>query len=87
VLDAEPQNVRVPALIVANRDQCKVAPPDLAPKIAAAMSQDTDVKVVMVTGGISKSPKDCGSLTPHGYYGIEDRVVSLISDRVQSQLH
>jgi hypothetical protein len=88
VFDAEPQHVRVPALVVANEDdQCDVAPPQMAPKIASAMSQAPDVKVVTVSGGAAKSSKDCGSLTPHGYYGIEDQVVSLISDWMQSHLH
>jgi hypothetical protein len=87
VFDADPQGVRVPALVVANReDRCDVAPPDMAPKIASAMSRAPDVKVVTVSGGVSKSSKDCGSLTPHGYYGIEDEVVSLISEWMRGHL-
>jgi hypothetical protein len=87
VFDAAPQDVRAPALVVANRDdRCDVAPPDMAPKIAAAMTGASNVKVMTVSGGIRKSSKDCGSLTPHGYYGIEDEVVSRISDWMQAQL-
>jgi hypothetical protein len=87
VFDADPQDVRVPALVVANTDdRCNVAPPDMAPKIASAMNHAPDVKVVTVSGGTSKSSKDCGSLTPHGYYGIEDQVVSLISDWMRGHL-
>jgi hypothetical protein len=88
VFDANPHAVRVPALVVANlKDRCNVAPPSMAPKIAAAMSHSPDVKVVAVSGGVTRSSRDCGSLTPHGYYGIEDEVVSLISDWVQNHLH
>ncbi|WP_240501990.1 alpha/beta hydrolase [Sphingomonas panacis] len=80
VFDASPERVRVPALIVANRDdRCNVAPPGAAPKIAAAMTASRDVRVLMVAGGVTRSDKDCGSLTPHGYYGIEDAVVGKIS--------
>nr|WP_206364850.1 hypothetical protein [Sphingomonas populi] len=80
VFDASPERVRVPALIVANRDdRCDVAPPGAAPKIAAAMTASRDVRVLMVAGGVTRSAKDCGSLTPHGYYGIEDVVVGKIS--------
>lgn len=79
VFDADPSGVSVPALVVANRDDaCKVAPPDNAPRIAAAMTHSPDVKVLTVSGGVTRSDNDCGSLTPHGYYGIEDKVVGAI---------
>jgi hypothetical protein len=58
----------------------------MAPKIASAMNHAPDVKVATVSGGVSKSSKDCGSLTPHGYYGIEDQVVSLISGWMRDNL-
>lgn len=80
VFDADPQQVRAPALVVANRDdRCDVAPPQAAPRIAAAMTGSRNVRVLMVSGGVTRSRKDCGSLTPHGYYGIEERVVNAIS--------
>jgi hypothetical protein len=88
VFEADPQDVRVPTLVVANKDdRCDVAPPAMAPKIAAAMTHSPDVKVEFVSGGVARSSRDCGSLTPHGYYGIEDRVVGVIDNWVQSQLH
>jgi hypothetical protein len=81
VFSADPGDVRVPALVVANRDdQCDVAPPQDAPKIAAAMTHSRDVRVLNVAGGIQQSRKACGSLTPHGYFGIETQVVDAISD-------
>lgn len=80
VFDADPRGVRVPALIVANRDdRCNVAPPSAAHKIAQAMSSSHDVTIIDVEGGIARSSTACGSLTPHGYYGIEDDVVSRIA--------
>ncbi len=80
VFSADPQNVTAPALIVANRDDsCDVAPPEDAPRIAAAMIHSRDVRVLPVAGGITKSRKACGSLTPHGYYGIETPVIEQIS--------
>jgi len=80
VFDASPNLVRVPALVVANRDdQCSVAPPADAPRLAAAMSGSRDVKVLMVAGGTTQSKSDCGSRTPHGYYGIENTVVPQIA--------
>jgi len=80
VFSASPELVRAPALIVANRDdQCNVAPPEAASQIARAMTMSRDVQVLMVTGGSNRSAKNCGSLTPHGYYGIEDQVIAKIS--------
>ncbi len=80
VFDADPGDVRVPALVVANRDdRCSVAPPEDAPRIAAAMTGSADVHVLDVSGGIDKSKRSCGSLSPHGYYGIEQEVIAAIS--------
>jgi hypothetical protein len=80
VFSADPQDVTIPALIVANQDDaCDVAPPQDAPQIAAALSHSRDVHILHVSGGITKSRKPCGSLTPHGYYGIEVPVVEQIS--------
>lgn len=80
VFSADPERVRVPALVVANRDdRCDVAPPQAARRIAAAMTASPNVRVAFVSGGISRSATTCGSLTPHGYYGIEDQVVATIA--------
>jgi alpha-beta hydrolase superfamily lysophospholipase len=80
VFSASLELVRAPALIVANRDdQCNVAPPEAASQIARAMTMSRDVQVLIVTGGSNRSAKNCGSLTPHGYYGIEDQVIAKIS--------
>ncbi len=77
VFNASPQDVRVPALVVANRDDaCTVAPPSMASRIAAAMTDSPGARVLMVSGGVQRSGSVCGSLSPHGYYGIEDQVVS-----------
>lgn len=85
VFDSDPQRVRVPALVVANRDDaCKVAPPWMAPRIAAAMTRSPQARVLMVNGGIQRSDKVCGSLSPHGYYGIEEKVVAAIDVWLQA---
>ncbi|GAO00235.1 hypothetical protein Gxy13693_042_069 [Komagataeibacter xylinus NBRC 13693] len=79
VFSASPQDIGVPVLVVANRDdRCNVAPPTAARQIAAAMTASRDVQVLMVAGGITRSKRECGSLTPHGYFGIEDQVINAI---------
>ena len=85
VFDADPAGVKVPALVVANTDdRCDVAPPAAAPRIAAAMSHAPSAEVLTVTGGNTRSLTPCGSLTPHGYYGIEGRVVDAIGRWMRS---
>jgi hypothetical protein len=84
VFSADPQDVRAPALVVANQDdRCDVAPPEDAPRIAAAMTGSASVLVISVAGGIQLSSKPCGSLTPHGYYGIESEVIGRIDGWMQ----
>ena len=84
VFDADPQGVRVPALVIANRDDaCDAAPPAMAPRIAAAMTHSPGVRVLVVQGGVQRSEKACGSLSPHGYYGIEGQVVGAISSWIE----
>jgi hypothetical protein len=80
VFDAHPDRVNVPALVVANTDdRCNVAPPEDAGKIAAAMTGAPRVKILTVSGGKQRSSRACGSLSPHGYYGIEQIVVDEIA--------
>jgi hypothetical protein len=79
VFDAAPDHVTAPALIVANRDSaCRVAPAEDAPRIAAAMTGAPEVKILYVQGGVTRS-RDCGSESPHGYFGIERAVVDAIA--------
>lgn len=87
VFDADPDKVRAPALVVANRDdRCPVAPPANAPKIAAAMTASPDVRVLFVAGGHAHGDDPCASLSAHGYYGIEAKVVGDIADWMDARL-
>lgn len=81
VFSASPEDVRVPVLVVANRDdRCAVAPPGDVPGIARALSAAPEVRVLSVSGGTDRSGDACGSLSPHGYDGIEPLVVGDIAD-------
>ncbi|KON63395.1 alpha/beta hydrolase family protein [Komagataeibacter europaeus] len=80
VFSAHPEKVQAPVLVVANRDdRCNVAPPQNAKRIGAAMTGSREVTMLMVAGSITRSEKNCGSLTPHGYFGIEAEVITRIS--------
>lgn len=85
VFDADPRGVKVPALVVANDDdRCRVAPAAMAPSIAAAM-KNSRAGVLRVRGGEAQSADACGSLTPHGYFGIESQVVDGIASWMTRQ--
>ena len=85
VFSADPQAVRVPTLVVANRDdRCDVAPPSDAPRIAAALTQ-ARTQILTVAGGIEQTRNPCGSLSPHGYDGIEQPVIDAIDRWMRSQ--
>ena len=87
VFDAHPDAVRVPTLIVANGDDaCDVAPPQAAGRVAAAFTAAPLVDVAKVSGGGGRSDRPCGSRSPHGYDGIEDRVVDLIDTWLAAHL-
>jgi pimeloyl-ACP methyl ester carboxylesterase len=83
VFDAHPQDVHVPALIVANRDdECWVAPPSMARKIAEAMP-NARATILHERGGVSESSNACSSRSPHGYWGIDEKVVNDIDTWMQ----
>ncbi|MBS0529141.1 MAG: alpha/beta hydrolase [Proteobacteria bacterium] len=87
VFSAHPDRINVPVLIVANSDdRCKVAPPQDAPKIAAAMTRAPLVKIREVSGGTMHGTNACGSLTPHGYDGIEPKVVDAVATWLGARL-
>lgn len=79
VFDADPGAVSAPVLVVANAaDRCPVTPPGDAPQVAAAFTASHGVTVATVDGGAAGS-RDCGSLSPHGYRGIEAEVVDRVA--------
>jgi hypothetical protein len=47
------------------------------------MTGSSSVRVLYVSGGVNRSRNACGSLTPHGYYGIEEPTVRQIADWMQ----
>lgn len=86
VFDADPAAVTAPVLIIANDDDaCPVAPPADAARIARSLKSAADVQVVHASGGL-KVGQDCGSRSPHGYWGMDEQVVGLIADWIDWQL-
>ena len=79
VFDADPAAVTAPVLVVADAaDRCAVTPPGDADRVAAAFTGSRRAEVLRVDGGPAGG-RACGSLSPHGYRGIEPAVVDGVS--------
>lgn len=86
VFDANPQDVRVPVLIVSNGDDgCRVAPPAESGRLAQSVAGSPSVEVKRLSGG-ERRGRPCGSLSPHGYLGIEPTFVTAVSDWLDARL-
>jgi hypothetical protein len=85
VFNAELSAVNVPVLIAHHlEDDCKCSPPKFAAKVVAALTAAPAKEHITFTGGdppISKDP--CMARTPHGFLGIEDKVVAAIADWIR----
>jgi pimeloyl-ACP methyl ester carboxylesterase len=67
--------IRVPVLVVHNRDDsCRVSPYSDTSSAMAAMRQAPFKELLTVSGG-SLRGDPCEAVSPHGYVGIEDQVV------------
>jgi len=92
ILSMDIDKIKAPTLIVAHKkDKCPGCPPSGAPKIKEALINSQNVEIMYFTGGkkqelsvISLAPPGCRALTPHGFYGIEEQVVSAIAKFIKS---
>ncbi len=79
VFDADPAAVTAPVLVVANAaDRCPVTPPGDAARVAGAFTAAARTEVVRLDGG-DPGGRACGSLSPHGYLGIEGSMVDAVA--------
>jgi pimeloyl-ACP methyl ester carboxylesterase len=69
------ERIRVPVLIVHNRDDgCVASPFGQTEAFKARLTVAQSVTFIPVSGGTSRGDP-CQAMSPHGYLGIEDRVV------------
>ncbi len=72
--------VTVPTLVVAHADdQCVASPASGVPAIRDGLGQARAVEVVLIEGGAPQRGDACQGESPHGYFGVEDRVVERIA--------
>ena len=80
VLTAALDKITVPVLIVNHHDdKCFAAPPSDADTIARRLTASPRVEKMVFTGGSPAKSDDCEAFAPHGYIGIEDKVVADIA--------
>jgi pimeloyl-ACP methyl ester carboxylesterase len=76
--------VAVPTLIIHNRDDgCRQSPASAAQPAAAMLTNAPVKELVLVSGGRLRGDS-CGAQSPHGYYGIEDKVVPVMIAWIKS---
>jgi pimeloyl-ACP methyl ester carboxylesterase len=80
ILSMELDQISVPTLIISHKDdKCFVTPPKGAQKIKNALVNSSNAKVMYFTGGKRPVEGICRGLSAHGFYGVEDQVVSAIA--------
>ena len=76
--------IRIPVLVVHHEeDSCKICDPNEVPDIMDGLCNSPIKKAVLVKGGSWPRGNTCGSRHKHGYVGIEEKVVALISHWIQ----
>lgn len=72
--------ITIPTLVVAHDDDgCGKTPPAGADRIAAMLTASPKVEVKRFNGGDMPQSKPCQAMSPHGFIGIEDKVVDAIA--------
>ena len=74
------ESVAVPALIVSHRDDsCAVTNPEASRALKRRFAASPRVRVLMFHGGSAPVSDPCDPLSPHGFFGIEQRVIDAIT--------
>ena len=74
------ESVAVPALIVSHRDDgCPVTKPEDSRTLKDRFTGSPRVRVLMFHGGSTPVSDPCDPLSPHGFFGIEQRVIEAIT--------
>ncbi|MDH5444562.1 MAG: alpha/beta hydrolase [Gammaproteobacteria bacterium] len=87
VQQVELAKIKVPTLFVHNRDDaCHVCPYAGVSATMAKLSKVKDIQLISVQGGQSEASRPCQALTPHGFLGLEDKVIKDITDWIKPRL-
>ena len=85
ILDMNLKKINVPTLIISHKkDACKVTPPNDSQKIINMLNDKIHKKLVYVDGGYQKSSNPCKSKSHHGFLGIENDVINIIANFINT---
>lgn len=74
------ETVAAPALIVSHGDDgCSVTKPEDSKALKHRFAASTRVRVLLFQGGSTPVSDPCDPLAPHGFFGIEQRVIEAIT--------
>jgi hypothetical protein len=76
--------IALPTLFVHNKeDACAASPFGAVPSFMARFTSTPRKQLIAVSGGIPPQSDPCEALSRHGYFGIEDEVVTAIADWIK----
>jgi hypothetical protein len=85
LLNMNLDKITIPTLIVSHKDDnCDLSPASDAIHLKEALANSPKIEVMYFTGGKKPKTKPCGALSAHGFYGIENQVVSAIGSFIKS---
>ena len=87
LLDVALESISVPTLIVAHHDDaCPVTPPGDSQNIKMRLISTPKSAIRIFSDGLPAISEACDALSPHGYFGIEHRVIRKMSRWIKKQL-
>jgi hypothetical protein len=86
VYDASLSAIRVPVLVVSHRDDgcaCSPGSPAAGARLIAALTGTSSKEHRIFAGGLAPLSAPCHARAPHGFFGIEERVVKSIAEWIK----
>lgn len=88
LLDMPLEDIRIPTLVVHHRDDgCRVTPYSGVKDIMERLKNSSNSEHISFTGGNAPVSRPCGAKSQHGFYGIEEEVVNVISQWIKRHIH
>ena len=85
ILDMDLGKITIPVLIVSHKDdECPASPASHSPNLKSKFVNSPKVDYISFSGGSHPKSKPCKALSQHGFYGIENQVVTEISKFIKS---
>jgi alpha-beta hydrolase superfamily lysophospholipase len=82
------ESITAPALIVTHVDDaCPITQPEHSDALRDRFSASSRVHVMHVSGGSTPISNACDPLSPHGYFGIDQKVVDAITKWIKHSEH